>query len=77
MDWVVALDVTADGDGSVVTLTQDTDDAELAASVGPGWEYYLDRLVAAREGRDVEAIAFEPDYVPGLSEHYRALLAQD
>lgn len=77
MDWVVALDVTADGDGSVITLTQDMDDAELAAMIGPGWEFYLDRLVAARGGQDVEAIAFEPDYIPGQSEHYLALVAGD
>lgn len=76
MGWVVALDVAADGAGSVLTLTQDMDDAALAADVGPGWEFYLDRLVAAREGRDVEAISFEPDYVPGLSAHYRALLGE-
>lgn len=80
MGWVVTLDVSADTvdgqEGSAVTLTQDMDDPELAAMVGPGWEFYLDRLVAARGGRDVETIAFEPGYVPGQSEHYRALVAR-
>ena len=59
--------------GSVLTLSQDMEDAAFAAEVGPGWEYYLDRLVAATEGCDAEAIAFEPDYLPGMAEHYRAL----
>ena len=41
--------------------------------IGPGWEFYLDRRVAARTGADVAAIAFEPDYVPGRCDHFRAL----
>ena len=28
----------------------------MAAGVGPGWEYYLDRLVAAETGADIAAI---------------------
>lgn len=78
--WEVALEIRpladADEDGPVVlTLSQDMDDPEMAAMVGPGWEFYLDRLVAAIDGRDTSAIAFEPAYVPGMSEHYRQLLA--
>ncbi|UYG17388.1 SRPBCC domain-containing protein [Brachybacterium huguangmaarense] len=75
LGWVLALDVEADGAGSVLTLSQVMDDAEFAASVGPGWEFYLDRLVTARAGGDVDAIVFEPDYVPGQSAHYRALFS--
>lgn len=87
--WVIALDITADGadsegsaddssgrmriSGATLTLSQDMDEAGFAAEVGPGWEYYLDRLVAATEDRDAEATAFEPDYLPGMAEHYRAL----
>jgi hypothetical protein len=39
--------------------------------VGPGWEYYLDRLVAAETGGDVAAIDFDRDYYPAMQEHYR------
>ncbi|ACU36489.1 SRPBCC family protein [Actinosynnema pretiosum subsp. pretiosum] len=38
--------------------------------IGPGWEYYLDLLVAAREG--AEAPSFE-DYYPALKPHFDAL----
>lgn len=41
--------------------------------VGPGWEYYLDRLVAAETGQDVAAIDFERDYHPAMSDYYRDL----
>ena len=44
----------------------------MAAGVGPGWEYYLDRLVAAETGGDVAAIDFD-DYHPAQSDYYRAL----
>ncbi|GAA1935985.1 SRPBCC family protein [Nocardioides hwasunensis] len=42
---------------------------EMVASVGPGWDYYLDRLVAAVAGGDVDAVDWEV-YAPG-SAYYR------
>ena len=39
--------------------------------MGPGWEYYLDRLVAAETGGDLAAIDFERDYYPAMAEYYR------
>lgn len=50
-----------------------TDDV---GSIGPGWEYYLDRLVAAHEGRDVAAVVWE-DYFPALQPDYERLVAAD
>lgn len=49
-------------------------DASVLDSVGPGWEYYLDRLVAAETGGDVSSINFEPGYYADLSGHYAALM---
>ena len=43
-------------------------------SVGPGWEYYLDRLVAAETDGDVAAIDFERDYYPAMADYYRSRL---
>lgn len=45
------------------------------SDVGPGWEYYLDRLVAALSGQDVAAIDFERDYHPAMSDYYSGLFA--
>lgn len=47
--------------------------ADMVASVGPGWDYYLDRLVASYAGDDLDAIAFAP-YLE-RSEHYRGLFS--
>ena len=42
----------AEEDGvTTLTFTQRDIDPVEAESVGPGWEYYLDRLVAAESGR--------------------------
>ncbi len=43
-------------------------------SIGPGWEYYLDRLVAGRDGRDVASIVWD-DYFPALQPYYEELVA--
>lgn len=71
--WTIELTVSGGGEVSTVTLAQAIADPEAAAMIGPGWEFYLDRLVAAAEGRDLAEIVFEPDYVPELCDHYRAL----
>jgi len=41
-------------------------------SIGPGWEYYLDRAQEAHEGRDAAAIVWD-DYYPALRDEYAAL----
>ena len=68
--------VDLDESDGVTTLTfaQEAIDVSLAESVGPGWDYYLDRLVAAETGADLAAIEFD-EYYPAFAAHYRAELA--
>ena len=66
----------AEADGvTTLVFTQVVPDgpvgAEMASSVGPGWDYYLDRLVFAVTGGDPGEIAFDP-YLE-RSGHYRGL----
>lgn len=72
--WLLTVRVEGDDDEAVVSLEQDIADAQSASDIGPGWDFYLDRLVEAEAGRDPEALRFEPDYHPGLSGYYRTLL---
>jgi hypothetical protein len=68
--WYLDVDLSeADG---VTTLTFSQPDADQvdAPSVGAGWEYYLDRLVAAETGGDPASVDFERDYYPAMAEHY-------
>ncbi|MCY4727069.1 SRPBCC family protein [Nocardioides sp. STR2] len=75
--WEMELELTeADGVTSlrfVQVLAPGATGIEMAASVGPGWDYYLDRLVAAVVGTDVAAVDWE-DYAAGSS-HYRERFA--
>jgi uncharacterized protein YndB with AHSA1/START domain len=69
--WRLELDLAEAGGVTVLTFGQRVADGIPVDSVGPGWDYYLDRLVAAHADRDVAEVAWE-DYYPALSEHYRA-----
>ena len=68
------LDLLLEERGGITTLTfaQPGIDPLAAESVGPGWEYYLDRLAAAANGDDVGAIDFDRDYYPAMQEYYRS-----
>jgi uncharacterized protein YndB with AHSA1/START domain len=77
LEWRVGADTwrvrvsLADVDGTtVVYFSQRLAEARQAGSIGPGWEYYLDRLIAARSGSALPA--FE-DYYPVLRPYYERL----
>ena len=71
--WLLDLRLREEGDTTLLEFAQASMDPDEAESVGPGWEYYLDRLVAAETGGDVSAVDFEADYYPAMSSYYRAL----
>jgi uncharacterized protein YndB with AHSA1/START domain len=70
--WLLDLDLSHDDGVTTVTLTQLGVTAEQVADVGPGWDYYLDRLVDAETGEDPARRDFERDYHPATSAHYTA-----
>jgi uncharacterized protein YndB with AHSA1/START domain len=51
-------------------LVQHLDNADAVGEMGPGWEYYLDMLVAARDG--LPAVSFD-DYYPAMKAYYEGL----
>jgi len=57
---------------TTATLTQIIDDPKVIENTGPGWEYYLDRLVAAQSGSDPGAVDFA-DYYPAQRDYYLAI----
>ena len=76
--WHLRVDLEPlDGGATRVRFAQPLDpaefDAELAASIGPGWEYYLDRWREVAEGRDPSRVVWET-YFPAQLDHYRAAL---
>jgi hypothetical protein len=51
-------------------------DESTLAETGPGWEWYLDRLVAAVVGSEPpDLAAFDVDYMP-MSAGYAAMAAE-
>lgn len=69
--WHLELDLAEASGVTTLTFAQCLDDPAMATDVGPGWEYYLDRLVAAQTGGDVSALAWT-DY-EGMSGYYQPL----
>ncbi|MDG4791536.1 SRPBCC family protein [Micromonospora sp. WMMD1102] len=65
------LDMTLAEDAGVTELrfTQHLTDTGSVGDVGPGWEYYLDALVASHEGRP--APNFD-DYYPAMKDYFEA-----
>ena len=69
--WQLDLLLEESGGVTVLTFAQPDIDPAGAESIGPGWEYYLDRLVAAESGGDVAGVDWDRDYYPAMLEHYR------
>ena len=69
--WQLELDLVEVDGVTTLTFAQSVPDPAMAHGVGPGWDYYLDRLVAAETGGDPSAIEFD-DYYPALADHYKA-----
>ncbi len=65
--WHIELSLTELNEQTELRLVQPLSDLKLAGYVGPGWQYYLDMLVASREGKPLPL--FE-DYYPALKPHY-------
>ena len=71
--WELNLNLTELDGITTLELSQVVNDPAVLGSVGPGWEYYLDRLVAVETDGDVSTIVFDRDYYPALSGYYAAL----
>ncbi|MBM7494983.1 uncharacterized protein YndB with AHSA1/START domain [Micromonospora luteifusca] len=71
--WLLELSLTEADGTTELRFVQHLTNLEGIAEVGAGWEYYLDMLVAARDG------AARPefdDYHPAMQPYYRALATE-
>ena len=69
--WHLRFELSHDGGSTTLLFAQRIGEDPLG-SIGPGWEYYLDRLAAVLGGRDAGEVAWD-HYYPALSEHYEQL----
>lgn len=72
--WALRVDLAESNGVTTLTFVQALAEgslgADMVASVGPGWEYYLDRLAAAIDGADVDAVTWG-DYESGSADYRR------
>jgi uncharacterized protein YndB with AHSA1/START domain len=68
--WRITVSIAEVDEVSRVYLSQRLSEAREAGTIGPRWEYYLDRLIAARDGTAMPA--FE-DYYPVQRPYYERL----
>lgn len=68
--WHLRISLAEEGGVTTLHFAQDVPDPELATGVGPGWDYYLDRMLVAEAGDDPATLDFD-DYHPRLADHYR------
>jgi uncharacterized protein YndB with AHSA1/START domain len=68
--WLLEAELSETDGVTTLVLTHHLSSDADPASVGPGWEYYLDRLVAAREGG---AKPEWDDYYPEQKGYYESL----
>lgn len=66
--WRIELTLAQSDDTTTLRFVQHLPDLKLAGEVGPGWEYYLDMLVASREGKSLPSF---DDYYPAQKAYYR------
>jgi uncharacterized protein YndB with AHSA1/START domain len=67
--WRLELFFTQRGDTTELRFVHHLSDRKLAGDAGPGWEYYLDMLVASHTGAPRPQFT---DYYPAQKDHYLA-----
>lgn len=69
-NWHMEIHLTEADGTTELRFTQHLDEAIGVGEVGPGWEYYLDNLVASRDGTKMPDFN---DYYPAQKEYYLAM----
>ena len=67
--WHLDMVLTESDGVTELRFTQSLTGAEGVGEVGPGWEFYLDTLVASRDGGPAPDFN---DYYPAMKEHFEA-----
>jgi hypothetical protein len=65
--WRFEVTLEQTGDATTLRFVHHLEDLALAREAGPGWEYYLDMLIAARAG---EKLPTFDEYYPAMQSHY-------
>ncbi|MEV4319957.1 SRPBCC family protein [Actinocrispum sp. NPDC049592] len=72
--WHLEALLQETGGVTELRLVHHLDDPSKASDAGPGWEYYLDVFVAARE--DTAKPDFFADYYPAMKPYFDGIIAE-
>jgi len=70
-NWRLELLLSHSGGTTELQLVHHLESTDGLGEIGPGWEYYLDMLVAARDGGPTPDFG---DYYPAQKEYYESLV---
>jgi uncharacterized protein YndB with AHSA1/START domain len=73
-DWRLEAHLSESGGVTEMRFTHHLEDGADVGSIGPGWEYYLDNLVASRDGGTMPDFN---DYYPSQKQYYLDLAGAD
>jgi hypothetical protein len=65
--WHLDMALTESDGVTELRFTQHLTDTEGVGEIGPGWEFYLDALVASRDGQPAPRW---DDYYPAMKKHF-------
>lgn len=65
--WRLELSLSQTGDVTTLTFVQHLTDTTSVGDTGPGWEYYLDMLIASRDGNPLPRFG---DYYPAQRDYF-------
>jgi uncharacterized protein YndB with AHSA1/START domain len=68
-NWYLDMVLAETSGVTELRFTQQLTDTAGVGEVGPGWEYYLDALVASRDGLPTPNF---DDYYPAMKDHFEA-----
>ena len=72
-EWRLELFLEQTGSDTTLRFVHHLTDVASVGDIGPGWEYYLDMLVAAREGNPLPKF---DDYYPAQRDYFVAQVAK-
>jgi uncharacterized protein YndB with AHSA1/START domain len=76
VDWRIELSLREADGVTTLEFVQPLPEARMAENIGPGWEYYLDRLVTVETGGDVAGVAWD-EYYPSQCAPYAEMFRTD
>ncbi|GAA1975421.1 SRPBCC domain-containing protein [Microbacterium pumilum] len=72
--WHLWFELVPKGEVTMLIFGQRLNPEDEVGSIGPGWEYYLDRLLAAQRGLNPATVTWG-DYYPAMEPAYERLVA--